>query len=308
MNIRDLKYLVAIAEHHHFGKAAESCFVSQPALSMQIKKLEKYLGVQLIERTNKSVFLTAIGKEITQHARDVLLRVDAIRELANQSSDPFSGELHLGIIPTLAPYLLPHVMPGLTKLFPKLTTYLVEETTSTLLTKLSQGKLDCALLALPLVEADYSALPVFEEEFLLAVPSCHLLAKRKTIKLSDLQNKTLLLLEDGHCLRDQALSICQRMNVSETKSFRATSLETLRHMISSKAGMTLMPKLACKKNNGIYYLPFSSPKPSRTIGIVWRTSTAKKILFENLVIQIRKLMGKQTGVRIINSPIVCRAN
>lgn len=305
MNIRDLKYLVAIAEHHHFGKAAESCFVSQPALSMQLKKLEKILGVQLIERTNKSVFLTEIGKEITQQARDILSRVDEMREFANQSTDPFSGELRLGVIPTLAPYLLPHIMPGITKIFPKLTLYLLEETTSNLLTKLSQGKLDAALLALPLIDEDYSTLPLFEEEFLLAVPANHVLAKRKIIKLSDIENKTLLLLEDGHCLRDQALSVCQRVNVSESKSFRATSLETLRHMVLSKAGITLIPKLACGKNDGICYLPFHSPKPARTIGIIWRASTAKKILLENLAIQIRKLMGKKNTVKLINTSIVC---
>jgi LysR family hydrogen peroxide-inducible transcriptional activator len=306
MNIRDLKYLVSVADHCHFGKAAEACFVSQPALSMQIKKLEDTLGVQLIERTSKKIFLTEIGKLVTQQARDILFRVEAMREIANLARDPFCGELHLGVIPTLAPYLLPYIIPGLSKIFPKLTIYLAEETTSNLLIKVSQGKLDGALLALPLVDEDFFALPLFEEEFVLAIPPNHPLAKRKIAKLSDLENKTLLLLEDGHCLRDQALTVCHRVNASESKSFRATSLETLRHMVASKAGITLMPKLACRSNDSVCYLPFNSPKPMRTIGMIWRPTTAKKILLESIVNQIRKLMIKQKIVRVIYTPIVCR--
>jgi len=306
MNIRDLKYLVSVADYGHFGKAADACFVSQPALSMQIKKLEDTLGVQLIERTGKKIFLTEIGKLITQQARDILFRVEEMREIANTAKDPFCGELHLGIIPTLAPYLLPYIIPSLSKAFPKLTIYLAEETTSNLLTKVSQGKLDGALLALPIVNEDFAALPLFEEEFVLAIPLNHSLAKRKIAKLSDLENKTLLLLEDGHCLRDQALAVCHRVNAAEAQNFRATSLETLRHMVASKAGITLMPKLACKSNDGICYLPFNAPKPVRTIGLIWRPSTPKKIVLENMVSQIRKVMFKQKMVRVLNTPIMCR--
>lgn len=309
MNIRDLKYLVALAEHCHFGKAAEACFVSQPALSMQIKKLEDVLGTKLIERTNKNIFLTDIGKLITQHARDILYRVDEVRELAKQAKDPYSGEFHLGVFPTLAPYLLPHIMPSLSKLFPNLTIYLIEETTSNLLTKLSEGKLDGALLALPVIDEDFVALPLFEEEFVLALPSNHKLAKRKYAKLTDLENNNLMLLTDGHCLRDQALAICHNVKAAESKKFRATSLETLRHMVAAKSGMTLMPKLACKSNDGISYVPFNAPKPSRTIGMIWRPSSSKKILLENIVSQIRKIMLKQNKlVRVINTPIQCSRN
>lgn len=305
MNIRDLNYLIALADHCHFGKAAEACFVSQPALSMQIKKLERTLGIQLIERTNKTVFLTEIGKLITQQARDISQRVELIKEIANQGKDPFSGELHLGIIPTLAPYLLPHIIPGLSKLFPKLTIYLVEETTPNLLERLTQRKLDGAILALPLVDGDFISLPLFEEEFVLAIAKKHHLAKHKTVKLSDLQDKTLLLLEEGHCMREQALTLCHKANASEYKRLRATSLETLRHMVASMSGITLMPKLACKLNDGLCYLPFTSPKPMRTVGMIWRPSTAKKILLENIVCQIRKLLVKQKTIRIINTPIMC---
>lgn len=286
MNIRDLKYLIAVADHKHFGKAAEVCFVSQPALSMQIKKLEESLGVILIERTNKRIFFTEIGKLIVQEARDILYRVETLQEIANQSKDPFCGELHLGIIPTLAPYLLPLIIPGLSTRFPKLTLYLVEETTLNLLTKLNEGKLDGALLALP-TEGDFSVHPLFDEEFVLAVPIEHPLAKQKIAAFSDLENKTLLLLEDGHCLRDQALEVCHRANASESKNFRATSLETLRHMVATGVGITLMPKLSCRSNDGVCYLPFKSPKPMRTIGLIWRESTAKKILLEHLIDHIK---------------------
>lgn len=286
MNIRDLKYLIAVADHNHFGRAAEACFVSQPALSMQIRKLEESLGVILIERANKRIFFTEIGKLIVQQARDILYRVATLEEIANQSKDPFCGELHLGIIPTLAPYLLPLIIPGLSALFPKLTLYLVEETTVNLLTKLNEGTLDGALLALP-AEGGFSSHRLFDEEFVLAVPSAHPLAKQKNADFADLENKTLLLLEDGHCLRDQALAVCHKANASESKNFRATSLETLRHMVAAGVGITLMPKLSCRPNDGVCYLPFTSPIPMRTIGLIWRESTAKRILLEHLVHHIK---------------------
>lgn len=305
-NLRDLKYLVAIADHGHFGKAADACFVSQPALSMQIKKLENSLGVQLIERTGKVALLTSIGKSITEHARDIICRVDALKEVAKYATDPFSGEVHLGVIPTLAPYLLPHIVPGLSRAFPKLKFYLVEEQTGHLVTKLKQGKLDGALFGLPLVEDDFVALPLFEEELMLAVPADHLLAKRKSVRHRDLEKKILLLLEDGHCLRDQALSLCHTVNASADKSFQATSLETLRHMVASNAGITLMPELSCKSNDGICYLPFNSPKPTRTVGMIWRPSSAKQLLLENIVDQIRKLMTTHNVVKVIHTQILCR--
>ncbi len=308
MNIRDLKYLIAVAEHGHFGHAADACFVSQPALSMQIKKLEETLGVQLIERTNKRVFLTEIGTQIMQQARDIIYRVEIMRELARQAKDPFSGEVRLGVIPTLAPYLLPHIMPGLTRQFPNLKIFLHEAQTDYLITKLKHGKLDAALFALPIIDEDFTALPLFEEELFLATPFNHPFSKRKSINHAHLANKTLLLLEDGHCLRDQVLSLCHTVNASADKSFQATSLETLRHMVASNAGITLIPKLACRTNDSVCYLPFSSPKPTRIVGLIWRPSSAKKVLLENMVVHIRKLLAKQKIVKIINTSILCQRN
>ncbi len=306
MNIRDLKYLVAIADHKHFGQAAAACFVSQPALSMQIKKLENFLGVQLIERTNKSAMLTETGKMLTEHAREILHRVENMKDAARQALDPFSGEIQLGIIPTLAPYLLPRIIPELTRQLPDLSIYLIEDKTPHIMQKLTHGKLDAALLALPLADENFISLPLFEEEFLLAVPDKNSLSKRKNIRLADLQNKPILLLEDGHCLRDQALQVCHLARATETKGFHATSLETLRHMVAANIGMTLMPKLAQQSKDGNYYLPFNAPKPSRVIGLTWRPTSAKRVLLEHMVTLIRKSLRKQNEVKVINTPIPCR--
>lgn len=287
MNIRDLKYLVALQDHQHFGKAADACFVSQPALSMQIKKLEEHLGVQLLERTNKSVMFTTVGDALTARARLVLSQVDEMKELAKQSVDPFSGELRLGIFPTLAPYLLPRIAPKISKKLPRLSLFLLEEKTNILLEKLQQGKIDAAILALPIDVSGLVSVPLFDEEFMLAVPVAHELAARKSIKAEELSHHPLLLLEDGHCLRDQALSFCYRVQAEENQRFRATSLETLRYMVAAGVGVTLMPKLACRANDGVAYITFKTPKPMRSIGMVWRASTAKELVLKEIVAQIK---------------------
>lgn len=287
MNIRDLKYLVALKEHRHFGKAADACFVSQPALSMQIKKLEEFLGVQLLERTNKSVMFTSVGETLIERARVVLNEVDEMKEIARQATDPFGGDVRLGIFPTLAPYLLPHITPKLSKKFPRLSFLLLEEKTDVLLEKLQQGKIDAAILALPISETNLVFAPLFNEDFMLAVPHSHIFAKRKFIKQEELIDEPLLLLEEGHCLRDQALSFCFKISAVENQRFRATSLETLRHMVASGVGMTLMPKLACHANDGVAYIPFKAPKPSRSIAMVWRATTAKQEALKEIAAVIK---------------------
>ncbi|MBA2650520.1 MAG: DNA-binding transcriptional regulator OxyR [Legionella sp.] len=294
MNIRDLKYLIALADNNHFSKAALACFVSQPALSMQIKKLEDDLGVQLIERSNKRFFFTAIGKRIVEQAREILCRVEALHHSAQQSKDPFSGELHLGIIPTLAPYLLSLIIPHLMSLFPNLRLYLVEDTTGNLLQKLKDGLLDAALLALP-IEGAFQAYPLFEEAFVLALPLGHPLSEQTTVTLSDLEHKSLLLLEDGHCLREQALAVCHQVNAKEINNFRATSLETLRHMVAAGIGLTLMPKLACREDDKIKYLSFQSPSPARMIGLLCRQSTEKKMLMDTLAQCIKDILSNNSS-------------
>lgn len=303
MNLRDLKYLVALADYGHFGKAAKACFVSQPSLSIQIKKLETTLGVELLERTSRSVLFTDIGKAIAEQARELLQQAAAIQALAKSAQDPFSGELKLGVIPTLTSYLLPHLLPQLAKTenFPKLSIFLSEQPTSELLQNLKQGKLDAALLSLPLVNEEFMAEPLFEEELCLAVPAKNSLPTRKAIKPSDLKGKSLLLLEEGHCLRDQALQLCHRMGAHEATHFRSTNLEILRYMVASNLGITLMPHLACTPQNGLRYLGFNTPKPKRTIGIIWRSSSPKRLLLMRLVEHIRQLMAKQTGVKVLTN-------
>ncbi len=224
-------------------------------MSTDPKKLEETLGVQLIERTNKHVMLTEAGKSITQYARNILLNAEHMKEAARTMQDPFAGTLHIGIIPTLAPYLLPHILPELSKVFFKLHMYLVEDTTDNLISQLIKGTLDMALLALPLDDENLPTTPLFEEEFYLLVSTRHPLSQANKINIADLNRQTLLLLKDGHCLREQALQVCQHTHVLNTTNFQATSLETLKQMIAFNSGITLMPKLACREEDGLSYIP-----------------------------------------------------
>ena len=280
MNLRDLQYLVAVADHLHFGKAALAVHVSQPTLSMQLKKLEESLGVQLFERTNKRVMLTPIGHDIVARARRTLNEAAQITRIAHTAKDPEAGTLKLGIFPTLAPYLLATLMPRMRKQFPRLTLLLVEERTDALIRQLETGSIDLAILAMPVENDHFAQKRLFEEPFLLAVANAHPLAKRKSVSVADMQDESVLLLEDGHCLRDQALEICHLAGIGESANFRATSLETLRHMVAASQSVTLMPKLATDQRDGaMRYIPFKSPPPSRTIGLYWRTTSARTELF-----------------------------
>ncbi|MEP6939224.1 MAG: DNA-binding transcriptional regulator OxyR [Rudaea sp.] len=278
MNLRDLRYFVALAEHKHFGRAAQASFVSQPTLSTQIRKLEDELGVALVERTPRKVLLTEAGREIAQRARDVLTEVDQIKAIARRTIDPESGTLRLGIFPTLAPYLLPHVVPRISARFPRLELLLIEEKTELLLKQLREGRLDTVVLALPVHDDQLHAEFLFDEPFVLAVPEQHALARRKTLRMADLADQSLLLLEDGHCLRDQALAVCELSGAGEKTGFRATSLETLRQMVAANVGITLLPTLAVKppvaRSENIRLIQFRGEAPSRRIAMLWRKSSA----------------------------------
>ncbi len=272
---------MAVADTLHFGRAAAAVHVSQPTLSMQLKKLEETLGVQLLERTNKRVMLTAVGRETVARARRVLAEVEQLKQAASAARDPLAGTLTLGIFPTLAPYLLPRLMPALKTAFPRLKLLLVEEKTPELLRRLEAGALDAALLAMPVESPALASATLFTEPFLLALSPAHRLAKRKTVTLTDLKRETVLLLEDGHCLRDQALEVCHTIGIGEAAHFRATSLETLRHMVAASDAVTLMPKLATETGDrAARYIPFASPAPSRMIGLYWRNMSAKTPLFK----------------------------
>ncbi len=301
MNLRDLKYLVALAEHKHFGRAAQASFVSQPTLSTQIKKLEDELEVALVERTPRNVLLTDVGRDIAQRAREVLNEIDQIKAIARRTRDPESGTIKLGIFPTLGPYLLPHVVPRIRERFPRLELLLVEEKTETILRQLREGRLDAGILALPIHDDQLHAEFLFEEPFLLAVPEHHALAKRSALKLDDLADETLLLLEEGHCLRDQALDVCQLSGAGEKSGFRATSLETLRQMVAANVGITLLPSLSVQppvaQSDSVHLLAFRGDAPSRRIAMIWRRSSAVSPFLTKFALIFKELSPKLFDAR-----------
>ena len=283
MNLRDLKYLVAVAEHRHFGRAAEACHVSQPTLSTQIRKLEEFLGVTLIERNNRQVLLTPVGERIIAQAAQVLREADELVKMAQQARDPYGGQFRLGIIPTVAPYLLPRILPLIREHFPGLEIQLVEAQTSVITRDLRAGQLDAIILALPVEEDGVVSVPLYTEPFYVAVSPQHPFFGRNSIAAEELEEAEVLLLEDGHCLRDQALDVCKSSGAVENTNFSATSIETLRHMVCANIGITLMPELAMDEGNpGIRYLPFEGTPPHRTIGMVWRTTTTRTELLAKL--------------------------
>ena len=286
MNTRALKYLVTLADVRHFGKAAELCFVSQPTLSTQIRKLEEELGVQLVERLPRKVMLTRVGEEVVQRCRSILSELDAMKAIARRSRDPHSGLLRLGIFPSLAPYFLPHVIPTIRRQFPELALRLFEEKTEKILAMLIQGRLDAGLLALPAGGEQIVSRKLFEEPFVVAMPEGHALSRRRSLSLSDLQDQELLLLEDGHCLRDQALEVCQLADAHEQLDFHATSMETLLQMVAANTGITLLPTLATKPpvspTENLVIRPFKGNAPKRSIAMVWRKTTALSDFLEEL--------------------------
>lgn len=277
MNLRALQYFVRLAELKHFSKAAEACFVSQPTLSTQIRKLEEELGITLVERAPRKVMLTPAGKDIAHRARHILRDIEHLKDAARRSRDPETGTIKLGIFPTLAPYLLPHIIPVIRQDFPELRLQLAEEKTEDILQMLDQGRLDAGLLALPIDDQGLEMELLFEEPFVMAMPSSHPLADKQVIDLQDLEGTELLLLEDGHCLRQHALAVCKLAGAHERVDFHATSMETLRQMVAANGGVTLMPVLSIKPpvaaTDNITLRPFESPAPSRTIALVWRSSS-----------------------------------
>lgn len=289
MNLRDLKYLVAVADLQNFSQASERCFVSQPTLSAQIKKLETELGVAVFERSNRSVQVTEAGESIIAAARRILAEVDLIEQVAASSRDPLAGSFRLGAFPTLASYVFPSLVPRIAKALPKLKLLLIEEKTEALCERLRAGTCDAALLALPVNDPALVSVKLFDDPFLLAVPLGHPLAERERIDPGELLNLKLLLLDEGHCLRDHALDVCYRHGGHEEPDFRATSLETLRMMVKAGSGITLIPELAIRDDaSGIRYIPFCDPAPRRQIGLVWRKTTARKVLMDRLIELLRE--------------------
>lgn len=294
MNLRDLEYLVALAEHRHFGRAAAACFVSQPTLSTQIRKLETELDVDLVERGGRETILTPVGERIVERARSVLSEVDAIRDVARLNHTPESGSIRLGVFPTLAPYLLPRVVPAVHRAFPDLELLLVEEKTDELVDQLRHGRLDVAVLATPADTAGFHEEPLFEEDFVLALPTGHpLAAEDSPADVSVLRGEHILLLDEGHCMRDQSLTICRLVGAREDLGFRATSLETLRQMVASGVAITLLPRLAVEPTtsapNGIVTRRFADPVPNRRIAMFWRTTSPFGAFLPSLAAVFRDL-------------------
>lgn len=283
MNLRELEYLVALADHRNFRLAAEVCGVSQPTLSAQIRKLEDDLGLPLFERGPRRVALTRAGNLVLARARRILDEVAQIRAETSNLRDTGTPSLHLGVFPTLGPYLLPRAVPRFLERFPGVELMLTEEKSSSLIRKLVDGQLDAALLALPVNVSHLTGRVLFDEPFRLAVAQTHPLT-RLPIPLGPeaLAGQSLLLLEKGHCLREQALELCREVGAEEYGDFRATSLETLRQMVIAGVGMTLLPALACRQTEGMAALPIASPQFRRRIGIFWRKSTSHDRLMSRL--------------------------
>ncbi len=276
MTLQELRYLVALADQGHFVRAAETCHVGQPTLSTQLKKLEDYLGVTLFERNKHLMQPTPIGEQIIEQARIVLNVIAQIKDLARRGHDPMDGPLRLGVIPTLGPYVVPHLLAEIRERFPKLRLLLREDLTQHLLERLRQGQLDALLLALPVHAEHVDSEALFRERFVVALPSSHALVAHESIAEHELNGQNVLLLEEGHCMRDQALAICGVQSSDQREELKATSIETLRQMVAAGVGCTLLPELAALPGTGsvredlVRMRPFKAPQPTRTIGLAWR--------------------------------------
>lgn len=285
MNIRDLEYLVALSEHKHFRRAADACHVSQPTLSGQIRKLEDELGIILLERTSRKVLFTQSGLLLVEQAKTVLREIKLLREMASNQGKEMTGPLHLGVIPTLSPYLLPYIIPVLKENFPELELFIYEAQTQQLLEQLQTGSLDCAVIASVPESESFIEIPIFKEKMFLAVSEQHHWANEEAIDMRKLNGHEILMLDDGHCLRSQALGYCFSAGARENPHFQATSLETLRNMVAANSGMTLMPQLAVINDNertGVKYIPCHSPEPIRQIHFVYRPGTPLRTRYERV--------------------------
>ncbi|MGE5518185.1 MAG: hydrogen peroxide-inducible genes activator [Bacteroidota bacterium] len=283
--LRQLRYLVALAEHRHFGRAAETCLATQSTLSAGLQELENLLGVVLVERTKRKVMLTPIGEEVVARAREVLHGAEDIADLAASAAEPLSGPLRLGVIPTIAPYLLPRVLPRLRADHPGLRLYLREDLTARLLDRLGAGDLDVALIALPYHAPDIETLDIAEDPFVLACPPGHPLAAKANLRSADLVGADLLLLEEGHCLRDHALAACHLPGPARGDGVLGTSLATLVQMVANGLGVTLLPKMAVEcgvlAGTDVVTRPILDAG-SRGIGLAWRPSSPRKADFRAL--------------------------
>ena len=302
MNLRDLEYFVAVAEEAHFGKAAHRCFVSQPTLSGQLRKLEEELGGALFERNTRTVHLTGLGQEVLSEARKVLDGIQRIGNLAEAHSDPLRGPLRLGAFPTLGPWWLPPSVNHLHRKFPHLRFWFHELRTPELIARLQSGDLDCAFLAEPDGE-EFAGESIAFEPFYLLVSERHAMARRKKVRSEELAELELLLLEEGHCLRDEVLDLCRRFGARESGAYRGTGIETLRQTVRLGAGVTLMPALAVAEDagNGLKAIPFEDPVPGRRIALRWRKTHPRAEALQAIAAEMRRWASQQSELRSVNT-------
>ncbi|RZL31936.1 MAG: hydrogen peroxide-inducible genes activator [Rubrivivax sp.] len=280
MTLTELRYIVAVARERHFGRAAEACFVSQPTLSVAIKKLEEELDLKIFERGGSEVSVTQLGDEIVRQAQSVLDQAGAIKEIAKRGKDPLAGALRLGIIYTIGPYLLPELVRHTIELYPQMPLMLQENFTVKLLEMLRTGELDCAIMAEPFPDTGLATAPLYDEPFVVALPATHPLAAREAISAEELKRETMLLLGTGHCFRDHVLEVCPEFARFSSdaegirRSFEGSSLETIKHMVASGMGVTVVPALSVPReaSRHLRFVPFSEPVPTRRVVLAWRRS------------------------------------
>jgi LysR family transcriptional regulator, hydrogen peroxide-inducible genes activator len=294
---RQLEHLVLLAEHGHFGRAAAACHVTQSTLSASIKELENILQASLVDRTKRRVVLTPLGREIVERARRILRDGEDLVEAARAESEPLSGTLRMGVVPTIGPFLLPNILPRLRRIYPALRLYLVEDLTARLVEELHAGRLDIVLLALPYDCGNVEVRTLFQDPFKVALPHGHLLAGGKTVDLEQLRHTGLLLLKEGHCLRDQALAACGLADRKEIEPVEATSLHTLVQMVDNGLGATLLPQLAIDggilSGTTLAVLPTAGEQPSREIGLIWRRGTGRQREFDLLASELGRLVEER---------------
>jgi LysR family transcriptional regulator, hydrogen peroxide-inducible genes activator len=301
ITLKQLRYLSALAVHRHFGRAAEACSVTQPALSMQIRDLERQLGVQLVERRPGDVVLTDIGIEVAERGQQVLAEVRDLVDFARHRRSVLTGGLVLGVIPTLAPYVLPRMLSTIQRSYPDLQIELRETQTRVLLDELARGELDAIMLALPLVDPDIETMELFQDPFLLAVPSTDARSDTARVSPRDIEHDRLILLEEGHCLRDQALTFCANARQNGTMGLGATSLATVMQMVANGYGVTLVPQIAVDvevRDERVKLLRFAAPQPGRTVGLAWRRTSPRKADFIALGQLVTEALGSIDSMRL----------
>jgi LysR family hydrogen peroxide-inducible transcriptional activator len=308
MTLTELRYIIAVARERHFGRAADACFVSQPTLSVAVRKLEEEIGVALFERGANEVSVTPLGTQIVEQAQRVLEQVEGLKRLAQQGKDPLADPLRLGTIYTIGPYLLPHLIPALHKRAPRMPLLIDESYTSRLTERLRNGELDVIIISLPYEEPGVVTQPLYDEAFVVALPANHPWGRKKTIKAADLPEENLLLLGSGHCFRDQVLKACPALNRSAAGSMQKTlegsSLETIRHMVASGAGITVLPCTsagsAAVERRLLAIRPFAAPAPSRRVALAWRKSFPRPAAVE--VVRQAVLAAQPACVKLLDLP------